>query len=669
MSGWKKLAAASAASEGVNVDTVFSSTLYNATDNGSTTFVNSGTDLSTNGGMIWFKCRSSGFDHAICDTVTGIQNNLVPNDSDAQDTNGDSLGSRVCDSVQTNGFTYGTGHTGSNGASQAEYVAFSFAKQPKFFDIVSYTGNGNNGRTISHNLGCTVGCIAVKRLDSSANWMVYHRGVNQGVNPHNFTLFFNNTVSQSDQTVWNDTAPTSSDFTVSNDSRLNASGGTYVAYIWAHNNNDGGFGASSDQDIIKCGYYEGNGNYNGPEIDLGFEPQWLMIKNTEATGNWYLFDHMRGLTAKGAKDSHLLVNELDVENSNNEWVRVKSNGFQLNATSSGVNSDSRDYIYIAIRRPMAIPTSGADVFDAVSQTPNTNYTGTKVTSDTGRVDFVNSKVRNRTGINDWGLWDRLRWKSRLVTNNINAENDFGSTYNMFLDYGDGLNDNFYYPQGSVTNPVIYHMFKRASNFFDIVCYTGTGSTRTVSHGLGKTPEMIWIKDRDGSSYNWVVYHSAISPTNKVYLSSSAAQSSASSEFASTAPTSSVFTLGSSAEVNASNSDFVAYLWCSLDGISKCGSYTGDGTTNGSKVIDCGFTNGARYVMVRNYSNGGDWAVFDTTRGINSGTDPAMFLNGTTAENSGFDVIDPHSSGFAVNDNGGTYINENGHQYLFYAVAT
>ena len=165
MSGWKKLAAASAASEGVNVDTVFSSTLYNATDNGSTTFVNSGTDLSTNGGMIWFKCRSSGFDHAICDTVTGIQNNLVPNDSDAQDTNGDSLGRRVCDSVQTNGFTYGTGHTGSNGASQAEYVAFSSAKQPKFFDIVSYTGNGNNGRTISHNLGCTVGCIAVKRLD------------------------------------------------------------------------------------------------------------------------------------------------------------------------------------------------------------------------------------------------------------------------------------------------------------------------------------------------------------------------------------------------------------------------------------------------------------------------------------------------------------------------
>ena len=70
---------------------------------------------------------------------------------------------------------------------------------------------------------------------------------------------------------------------------------SFVAYLFAHNDGDGEFGPDGDADIIKCGSYTGNGSANGPEIDLGFEPQWVLIKAQQSTGNWFMFDTMRGM--------------------------------------------------------------------------------------------------------------------------------------------------------------------------------------------------------------------------------------------------------------------------------------------------------------------------------------------------------------------------------------
>ena len=154
----------------------------------------------------------------------------------------------------------------------------------------------------------------------------------------------------------------------------------------------------------------------------------------------------------------------------------------------------------------------------------------------------------------------------------------------------------------------------------------------------------------------------------IEIDSSAAKQT-NSQYFPALPTASVFTPGQASATNRQNYSHIAYFFATVAGISKVGSYTGDGTTDGSKVIDCGFSNGAKLVLVKCSSHSGDWAVFDTARGIVAGNDPALFLNNTAAENDGFDVIDPNSSGFAVLDNGGTYINENGRTYIFYAIAT
>ena len=109
------------------------------------------------------------------------------------------------------------------------------------------------------------------------------------------------------------------------------------------------------------------------------------------------------------------------------------------------------------------------------------------------------------------------------------------------------------------------------------------------------------------------------------------------------------------------------MWASLAGVSKIGTYVGNGS---SQTINCGFTSGARFVLITNLTDGGRWNVFDTARGINSASDPVLRLDTTTAEITGEDPIDPDSSGFIVNVGGPdyTFINNSGKTYLYWAIA-
>jgi hypothetical protein len=125
-----------------------------------------------------------------------------------------------------------------------------------------------------------------------------------------------------------------------------------------------------------------------------------------------------------------------------------------------------------------------------------------------------------------------------------------------------------------------------------------------------------------------------------------------------------FTVGSSSYVNLSNRPFIAYLFASLPGISKVGSYTGNGT---SQTIDCGFTSGARFVLLKVASTDDAWFLWDSVRGINAGTEPYLRPNLSSAEITGRDRIDPHSSGFSV-DGTDSSNNKNGETYIFYAIA-
>jgi hypothetical protein len=213
---------------------------------------------------------------------------------------------------------------------------------------------------------------------------------------------------------------------------------------------------------------------------------------------------------------------------------------------------------------------------------------------------------------------------------------------------------------------VFYSFSRAPGFFDVVCYTGTGANRTVSHNLGVVPELMILKPRSNGSNGWCVYSAAVGNQRRLLLDTSDAQSSANAVFwNNTTPTSTVFTVGTAALTNENNTTFVAYLFASCPGVSKVGSYTGTGTT---LQIDCGFTGGARFVLIKRTDSSGDWYCWDSSRGIVSGNDPYLLLNSTAAEVTNTDYIDTYSAGFEISSTAPAAINANGGSFVFLAIS-
>jgi hypothetical protein len=130
----------------------------------------------------------------------------------------------------------------------------------------------------------------------------------------------------------------------------------------------------------------------------------------------------------------------------------------------------------------------------------------------------------------------------------------------------------------------------------------------------------------------------------------------------------VFTVGTAASVNGSGDTYIAYLFATVAGVSKVGSYTADGN---AQNIDCGFGSGAKFVLIKRSDSTGNWFILDTARGIVAGNDPLLELNSTSAQDSGYDNMDPYNAGFTITAYGGTspYLNISGATYIFYAIAT
>jgi hypothetical protein len=208
------------------------------------------------------------------------------------------------------------------------------------------------------------------------------------------------------------------------------------------------------------------------------------------------------------------------------------------------------------------------------------------------------------------------------------------------------------------------MFRRAPGFFDVVCYTGTGSATTQAHNLGAVPELMIVKGRSGATA-WQVYTSALANTEYLVLNTTAPKATGTTRWNSTTPTSSVFSIGTATEVNTSAATYVAYLFATLAGVSKVGSYTGTGA---AQTINCGFTSGARFVLIKRTDSAGAWYVWDTARGIVAGNDPYLLLNSIAAEVTATDYIDTLSSGFEISSTAPNAINANGGTFIYLAIA-
>jgi hypothetical protein len=633
---------------GVNyIEDVFSTWLYTGT--GATQTITNSIDTTTYGGLVWIKGRSGATGHRLTDTVRGVTKSLASETTAAQATEATGL-----TAFGTTGFTIGA--DADYNTSAATYVGWTFREQPKFFDVVTYTGTGSN-RTISHNLGSAPGFMIVKCTSTTANWATYHRSLSGA----NYYMELNGVgVEQNDSTVWNATAPTSTVFSVGTSGLTNSNGQTYVAYLFAHN--AGGFGLTGTDNVITCGSYTGNGS--SQTITLGYEPQWLMIKRVDDVSPWRMHDVMRGMSITAN-----LYLEADTSSAEASYLIVNptATGFTLQSGPPYYNASGGTYIYIAIRRgPMKVPTTGTSVFSPVLG----GSSGFDVAKTTGfPIDMQLYNNRGATALNST-FSDRLRGVSTTSNNTtdyysqLRSSSTASQTTNTLILTNGWSNTGFRIPIDETTQNGIYYNFLRAPSFFDEVCYTGTGANTTQTHNLKVVPELIICKRRD-STGAWDSYSSALANTEYIVLNTTAAKATGATRWNSTTPTSSVFSLGTSTTVNASAGTYVAYLFATCAGVSKVGSYTGNGTT---QTIDCGITAGARFVLIKRTDSTGDWYVYDTARGMTTLTDPYLLLNTTAAETATLGSVTTVATGFALNSTILAAINVNAGTYIFLAIA-
>jgi hypothetical protein len=200
--------------------------------------------------------------------------------------------------------------------------------------------------------------------------------------------------------------------------------------------------------------------------------------------------------------------------------------------------------------------------------------------------------------------------------------------------------------------------------FDIVTYTGTGANRTIAHNLGVAPSMIITKTRSTSLGNWGVYHRSLGATQAINLNLTVAAFTSALWWNNTAPTSSVFTLGTSNDVNGA-STYVAYLFSVVAGFSRFGSYTGNGSTDGPMIFT-GFR--PAFVMIKRSDSTGNWVIQDSSRSPYNAAAETLSANASAAEGSTGNEIDILSNGFKIRNSGGDR-NTNGGTYIFAAFAS
>ena len=323
------------------------------------------------------------------------------------------------------------------------------------------------------------------------------------------------------------------------------------------------------------------------------------------------------------------------------------------------------------------PTTQATGFNTVLYTGNN--TVRSITNVGFNPDLVWLKSRNATYSNY--LFDSVRGATkRLSSDSSSAEDTASGAVTSFnsdgfsLGSGDaGSNNNgtsfvaWCWDAGSSTvsntNGTINSQVRaNPATGFSIVSYTGTGAVATVGHGLASVPEMVICKRRNTAGGGWIIYHSGVASDAETYymfLNSSAAAVDLNTVWNDTAPSSTVFTLGTNATANLSSEPNVAYCFADVAGYQKISSYTGNGSTTGP-IVDVGFE--PAFVLIKRTDSARNWVIFDNTRNPvnqrNLSLEPTVYdaeYNNTTAIDFLSNGFQPKSSGPSWNASGGNYI--------------
>jgi len=327
-----------------NGATAFAATTYTGT--GTTQSIlnsaNTTTGVSFQPDFVWAKSRSVSNNHGLFDSVRGVGNALYSNGTFAEGSNGTTLtsfnsngysvGSDSAAIINVSGVTYvgwqwkagGTSSSNTNGSITSTVSVNATAG----FSVVTYTGTGANA-TVGHGLGVAPSMMIVKVRSTTNDWVVYHSGL---ANPATNVMILDTTAAVSTGDLqWNSTSPTSSVFSIGTKAGSNQSGQTFVAYCWAQ-----------IPGYSKFGSYTGNGSTDGPFVFTNFRPRWVMIKRTDTTANWIIWDTSRD--TYNVTQNDLFPNSSTAEVQGN-YIDILSNGFKNRDTSVTTNASGGTYIY------------------------------------------------------------------------------------------------------------------------------------------------------------------------------------------------------------------------------------------------------------------------------------------------------------------------------------
>jgi hypothetical protein len=384
-----------------------------------------------------------------------------------------------------------------------------------------------------------------------------------------------------------------------------------------------------------------------------------MLKNSGSADNWYVLDNMRGFNMRQGISLNPNLTAAEANYWGSGTLVPTSTGFSI-PTNIGA---SQNWIYVAIRRgPMAVPTVGTTVFSPVTRT-GTSDVATVTTSFPPDSALIKNRAGNSSSV-DWSFnfFDKLRnpgW--RLSTAFTDAQDTTLTFITSFNQDGITFNSPGYTATNSSSYTYINYFFRRAPSYFDEVIVTN--SPTTYNHNLTVTPELIIIKCTSAAGANWVVYSKSVPSPTTTYLNFNNTNAVQTYGAGAWSVSSTQFSVDSGLWANGTTG--IAYLFATAPGVSKVGSYTGTGTT---QAIDCGFTAGSRFVMIKRTDSTGAWYVWDSARGIIGGNDPYLLINDTAAEVTGTDYIDTSAAGFEISSTAPAAINASGGTYIFLAIA-
>ena len=675
--------------------------------------------------MVWIKERSNPAEHALFDSVRGNQYLLSPNQSIAQI---DQSANPALESFDTNGFTVDQTNTSNyyvNRSSQT-YVAWCFnaggaptttnsagagnvptagsvkidgadlttalagtipatkisANQKAGFSIVEYTGNSTAGATIGTGLSLPSQLIIIKNLNviggSSKNWTVYAEPLG-----NTDYLYLNSNAQAQTYNFWNNTSPVSGKFTVSSDTNVNSSSGNYIAYCF-----------HSVDGYQKIGSYTGNTS-NPPIVSTGFQPAFILIKNTSVGENWELYDDKRSVTNPRDDVIFANLNLQEYTNQSQREINFLDNGFQIVGNDSGINGNGNVLIYIAFAadKDSSVPTQ-ANSFSPTLYTGNGIYPPNADGSDdvTVYTDFKPDLIwgKARTDSISHILIDSVRGDNKqLSSNSTDAEDvrDPATKPNAYKILNNGFSVNSW---GNLNNAQDYVAWvwkagglptinsdgnitsivsANVAAGFSIVEYAGNGTAgATVGHGLTSlTPSLIIWKNMSATS-NWLVYSPLIGNDSQyLYLNATndAQTSGNQNEYPTykTDPTSKLVTVngaGSSNNINISGENTIMYCFADISGYQKVGTYNGSGVS-GKQVTGLGFD--PRFLIIKSTSVE-SWYMFDNVR-LNGVYSNQLIANSSAAEQTGL-YVDFITDGFKL-DTAGSGINNGSTTYLYLAI--